>query len=304
VVGPLRCESCRFASGAGRIVSRLASALQGELLQAEVNRSTGDVVSNTDAEDLAMQCEASSYRLAGEAAAPRLELCERALRIDPRNVRALVRLATYYGSRVSRVQSPDPEGDLEQADALVSRALEIDPGYYAAHCAKANVLAGKHRVQEAIATAERCLALNPSYVGAYRLLASFHFFLARPEEMLVDVDRGIRLSPRDPETSIFLLFRGWAYFMMGKDDEALMWLRRAAASSPETPTILAGLTSELALTGHDAEAREMLAQYLALPGTRTRTVAQWDYVPDDNPDFARFHERFRSGLRKAGMPEQ
>jgi hypothetical protein len=129
VVGPLRCESCRFASGAGRIVSRLASALQGELLQAEVNRSTGDVVSNTDAEDLAMQCEASSYRLAGEAAAPRLELCERALRIDPRNV-------------------------------------------------------------------------------------------------------------------------------------------------------------------------------LALPGTRTRTVAQWDYVPDDNPDFARFHERFRSGLRKAGMPEQ
>lgn len=286
------------------IVARLASALQGELMQAEVSRSMNEAVSNVDAEDLAMQCEASSYRLVGEAMAPHLDLCERALRIDPRNVRALVRLATYYGSRVSRVQSPDPEADLEKASTLVSRALEIDPGYYAAHCAKANVLAGRRRVRDGIAAAERCLTLNPSYAGAFRLLASFHFFLAQPNQVLAYVDHGTRLSPRDPETSIFLQFKGWAYFMMGQDDEALLWLRRAAAASPETPTILAALTSQLALAGHDAEARATLAQYLALPGTRTRTVAQWDYVPDDNLAFAQFHQRFRSGLRTAGMPER
>jgi len=285
------------------IVARLASALQGELMQAEASRSPSDAASNVDAEDLSMQCEASSYRLAGEVAAPNLALCERALAIDPRNVRALVRLATYFGSRVSRVQSPDPEADLGKADALVTRALEIDPGYYAAHCAKANVLAGRHRVRDGIAAAERCLALNPSYVGAYRILSSFHFFLARPDKILEYADRGIRLSPRDPEMSIFLLFKGWAYFMMGHDDEALVWLRRAAAASPETPIILAALTSQLALAGQDAEARATLTRYLALPDTRTRTVAQWDYVPDDNPAFAQFHQRFRSGLRKAGMPE-
>ncbi|OKO80131.1 hypothetical protein AC628_09765 [Bradyrhizobium sp. NAS96.2] len=286
------------------IVARLASALQGELMQVEASGSPSDAASNLDAEDLAMQCEASTYRLAGEVAAPNLELCERALAIDSQNVRALVRLATYYGSRVSRVQSPDPDADLGRADGLVTRALEIDPGYYAAHCAKANVLAGRHRVREGIAAAERCLALNPSHVGAYRILASFHFFLARPDKVLEYADRGIHLSPRDPETSIFLLFKGWAYFMMGHDDEALVWLRRAAAASPETPIILAALTSQLALAGQDAEARATLARYLALPGTRTRTVAQWDYVPDDNPAFAQFHQRFRSGLGKAGMPER
>jgi len=138
------------------IVARLASALQGELMQAEASRSPSDAASNVDAEDLAMQCEASSYRLAGEAAAPNLAVCERALAVDPRNVRALVRLATYFGSRVSRVQSPDPEADLGKADALVTRALEIEPGYYAAHCAKANVLGGRHRVRDGIAAAERC----------------------------------------------------------------------------------------------------------------------------------------------------
>ena len=50
--------------------------------------------------------------------------------------------------------------------------------------------------------------------------------------MLEYVDHGIRLSPRDPETSIFLLLKGWAYLMMEHDEEALVWLRRAAAASP------------------------------------------------------------------------
>ena len=72
----------------------------------------------------------------------------------------------------------------------------------------------------------------------------------------------------------------------------------------ETPMILAALTSDWRCTGQDAEARATLARYLALPATRTRTVAQWDYVPDENPAFLKFHLRFKNGLSKAGMPEQ
>jgi Tfp pilus assembly protein PilF len=283
------------------IVTRLASALHVELVQAETRRTTA--VANLDAEDLAMRCEAASYR-AGATAPPNYDLCERALGIDPRNVRALIRLATYYTSRVSRVQSPNRAADLQRADNLVSRALEIDAGYYAAHCLKAVVLEGTHHVRDAVLAAERCLALNPSYAGAYRTLALQYFFLAEPDKVLEYADHGIRLSPRDPETSIFLLLKGWAYLVMEHDDEALVWLRRAAAASPEIPTILAALTSVLALTGQDAEARATLAQYLTLPATRTRTVAQWDYLPDDNPAFLKFHLRFKSGLSKAGMPEQ
>jgi TolB-like protein/DNA-binding winged helix-turn-helix (wHTH) protein len=286
------------------IVTRLASTLHGELIQAETRRSLANGVANLDAEDFAMQCEAASYLPGGASGMPNNEVCERALNIDPRNLRALVQLAMYYGMRVSRVQSPDPRTDLERANALVTRALEIDPDYYAAHCAKATVLEGQHRVPDGIAAAERCLALNPTYAGAYRTLALLHFFLAHPEQMLEYADRGIRLSPRDPQTSIFLLIKGWAYFMLEQDEEALMWLRRAAAASPQMPTILAGLTSELALTGHDTEARATLAQYLALERTQTRTIAQWDYIPDANAAFLQFHLRFKSGLRKAGMPER
>ena len=284
------------------IVTRLASTLNGELVQAETRRSTTGAP-NLDAEDLAMQCEAATYRPGG-AGTPGYELCERALTIDPRNVRALVQLATFFSMRVSRVQSPNPQADLERANGLVARALEIDPHYYAAHCAKATVLEGQHRVPDGVVEAERCLALNPTYAGAYRTLGLLHFFLAQPDRMLDYADRGIRLSPRDPQTSIFLLIKGWAHLMLEQDEQALIWFRRAAAASPQMPTILAGLTSGLALTGRDTEARTTLAQYLALEGTRTRTTDQWDYVPDDNAAFLKFHLRFRSGLRKAGMPER
>lgn len=285
------------------IVTRLASMLHGELIQADTGRWTTAHASNLDADDLAMQCEAAPYRL-DRAGLPGYELCEQALAIDPDNVRALVQLAMFYGMRVSRVQSPDSAADLERANGLVSRALEIDPGYYAAHCAKATVLEGQHRVTNGVAEAERCLALNPTYAGAYRNLALLHFFLAHPEQILEYADRGIHLSPRDPQTSTFLLMKGWAYMMLEQDEEGLVWFRRAAAASPQLPTILAGLTSELALTGRDAEARTTLAQYLALESTRTRTIAQWDYLPDDNAPFMKFHLRFKSGLRKAGMPER
>jgi adenylate cyclase len=281
------------------IVTRLASALHVELVRAETQRVTA--VANLDAEDLAMRCEAASYR-AGAAAS--YDLCERALSVDPRNVRALIRLASFYTSRVSRVQSPNRAADLQRADNLVSRALEIDPGYYTAHCLKAVVLEGTHHVRDAVVSAERCLALNPSYAGAYRILALQYFFLAEPDRILEYAEHGIRLSPRDPETAIFLLLKGWAYFIMEKDDEALVWLRRAAAAAPEIPTMLAGLASSLALTGHDAEARATLTQYLAHPATQTRTITQWDYIPDDNPAFMKFHLRFKEGLRKAGMPER
>jgi adenylate cyclase len=285
------------------IVTRLASTLNGELVQAETRHSTITGASNLDAEDLAMQCEASAYR-AGIAGMPGHELCERALNIDPRNIRALVQLSAFYGMRVSRVQSPNSAADLERANGLVTRALEIDPHYYAAHCAKATVLEGQHRVLDGVAEAERCLALNPTYAGAYRNLALLHFFLAQPEKILEYADRGIRLSPRDPQTSTFLLMKGWAHMMLEQDEEGLVWFRRAAAASPPNPTMIAGLASELALTGRDAEARATLAQYLALEATRTRTIAQWDYLPDDNAGFMKFHLRFKSGLRKAGMPER
>jgi hypothetical protein len=72
------------------------------------------------------------------------------------------------------------------------------------------------------------------------------------------------------------------------------------------------LVAALALTDHDAEAREALQRYLARPSTAPfKTIAAWkayqmSKVPEQggDPRFVEMSERSYDGLRKAGMPEE
>jgi hypothetical protein len=71
---------------------------------------------------------------------------------------------------------------------------------------------------------------------------------------------------------------------------------------------LALAVAALALTGHDAEAREALQLYLALPSTGPlKTVAAWKAyfsAQGGDPPRVETNEREYEGLRKAGMPEE
>jgi len=62
------------------------------------------------------------------------------------------------------------------------------------------------------------------------------------------------------------------------------------------------------LTGRDAEAREALQRYLALPSTGPlKTIAAFKAyysAQGGDPPRAEANERVYDGLRKAGMPEQ
>ena len=79
----------------------------------------------------------------------------------------------------------------------------------------------------------------------------------------------------------------------------------AAKGRPERRR--ATLVAALALTGHDAEAREPLQRYLALPSTGPlKTITAWKAyysAQGGDPPRAEFNELTYDGLRKAGMPE-
>jgi hypothetical protein len=67
------------------------------------------------------------------------------------------------------------------------------------------------------------------------------------------------------------------------------------------------LIAALAVSGHDAEAREALQNYLALPfpgpvKTIAGIKAYYTGMRSD-PRFVQMNERAYDGLRKAGMPE-
>ena len=85
--------------------------------------------------------------------------------------------------------------------------------------------------------------------------------------------------------------------------------RRAIAINPNyvqwAHTIL---VAALALTDHDAEAREALQRYLALPSTGPlKTIAAFKAyfsAQGGRPPSVEANERIYEGLRKAGMPEE
>ena len=71
--------------------------------------------------------------------------------------------------------------------------------------------------------------------------------------------------------------KAWANFGLKNYDQAIELARRAIAINPTyNPFAHVVLVAALALTDHDAEAREALQRYLALPSTGPlKTIAAW-----------------------------
>ena len=288
------------------IVTRLARAMQIQLVAVDAARVTRTHPGNLDAEDLALRCEAGIYNSpAGSAEfTAAFDLCDRALHIDNDNVFALTGMTLRYIIPVVEAQSRDPQADIGRANELVSRALAIDPSFYAAHFAKAYVLIAQGRTQEAVVEGERSLALNPSYIDAYLALCAANNFLGQPDRALELADKAMRLSPRDPHLRAMYHMKGWAFFMKRQDDQAIEWLRRAEGGTVFTELILA---AALALTGQQEDAHETLKRYLAVNGVTTTTIARLrkqQLSLADNATWVAYNERLFEGLRKAGMPEE
>ncbi|MBV8443217.1 MAG: tetratricopeptide repeat protein, partial [Hyphomicrobiales bacterium] len=293
------------------IVTHLAHAMDLQLTEAEAARLKRTPVVNPDAEDLALQCDAGTRKAGwiGKEADAAYALCEQALAIDPNNVRALMALGAKFLVPASLGVSGDPKGDLERADELASKALALDPDYASALSTKGIILQFQGRAQEAIVEHERALAVDPSNVFDAGMLAIAYQFLGEWDKSLEYLDKAIRASPYDPGLAYWYGNKAEANFGLKNYDQAINQARRAIAIKPnynQVSHLL--LVAPLALTDHDAEAREALQLYLALPSTGPlKTIAAWKAHQTSlggDPRFVEMNERVYGGLRKAGMAEQ
>ena len=84
-------------------------------------------------------------------------------------------------------------------------------------------------------------------------------------------------SPHDPALAYWYGGKASANFGLKHYDQAIEQARQAIAINPNyIPWAHTVLVAALALTGHDAEAREALQRYLALPSTGPlKTIAAW-----------------------------
>jgi len=283
------------------IVSRLAQALDAQLVLAEARRA--ERLRNPDVLDLVFQGFASVYDGPTREHLIRARgFFERALAIDARSVGALVGIASVDATMGAYILTDDRSARLSTAEANAIRALTLDPHRALAHRVLGTVYNMTNRSAQGIAECEQALALDRNLADAHAVIGMAKYYLGRAGETESHILDAFRLSPRDIFAHRWMHFVGMAKMQLGADAEAAVWLQRsveANRNSPLTHFLLAGV---LGLRGSLDEARAAAAAGLTLNPGFTISLMRASQ-PSDNPTFLAGRERLYSGMRLAGVPE-
>jgi tetratricopeptide (TPR) repeat protein len=160
-----------------------------------------------------------------------------------------------------------------------------------------------NRASQGLRQCERALELDRNLAGAHAQLGSAKVMLGHAEETEAHVTRALRLSPNDSIAHIWCTIAGAAKLYVGKDDEAVVWLRRSVETNRIFPSSHFCLAAALAQLGHLDEARLEAQAGLAILPTFTIRLFRSD-ASTDNPTAIAGRERIVDGLRKAGVPEE
>jgi tetratricopeptide (TPR) repeat protein len=227
---------------------------------------------------------------------------ERALLIDPRNVGALVGLASVDATLGAYVLTDNRSALLSTAETNAIRALSLDPDRALAHRILGTVYNMTNRSALGIAECEQALALDRNLADAHAVIGMAKYYLGRAAETEGHIFEAFRLSPRDIFAHRWMHFLGMAKIQLGADAEAAAWFRRSLEANRNSPFTHFALAAALALQGSLDEARTAAAAGLPLnPGFTIQRLRA--HQPSDNPTFLAGRQRLYSGMSLSGVPE-
>ena len=284
------------------IVASLASQLGVELMRSEARRA--ERTPNPDSMDLYFQGMSwfNKGRNPADTAHAR-DFFEHALALDPDNLDAAIGIADADVRAATSYFVDDKAERLASVEASLNRVLSQSPNNALAHYLMGRVYGQSNRLSQAIAESERALALDPNLAAAHAQIGVVKVFGGHPEETERHELEALRVSPRDTDANVWVLYIALAKLHLGAYEEALDVLSRSIELNPNYPTARFYFAATLAKLGRLDEARAEVQAGLALnPGftlRRYRAGAQ-----SDNPVFLKGRERIIEDLRKAGLPEE
>jgi TolB-like protein/class 3 adenylate cyclase len=283
------------------IVARLAQTLDAQLVVAEARRA--ELSRNPDALELVFQGFACVYQgPTPEHLTQARGFFERALAIDPRNVGALIGMASVDVTMGAYLLTDDRSARLSTAETNAIRALSLAPDRALAHRVLGTVYNMTNRSAQAIAECEQALALDRNLADAHAVIGMAKYYLGRAAETEGHIREAFRLSPRDIFAHRWMHFVGMAKMQLGADAEATRWLRRSIEANRNSPLTHFFLAAALGLQGSLDEARTAVTAGLALnPSFTIRRLRTSQ--PSDNPTFLAGRERLYQGMALAGVPE-
>src|SRR5208282_3331353 len=286
------------------IVSRLANALNAQLVAAEARRA--EQAPNPDSMDLYFQGRAWLNKGTTPAIfAEARGFFDRALSADPNNVDALNGSAAADAVAGASVFVSDTAAAFAEAEAKLSKVLSLAPDNARAHMYLGLVEIWTKRAAQGIAECEHALALDRNLASAHHFIGLGKIFIGRAEETEGHIGEALRLSPRDTLTHVWVSHAGLAKLHLGSYEQAVGWCRRAIEANRNYPQPHFVLGAALAQLGRLDEAHSAVKAGLALnPAFAvSRVRALWTATSDD-PTYLAQIKPILEGMRKAGVPEQ
>jgi adenylate cyclase len=264
---------------------------------AEIDRAARPRPDNLTAYNYYLRALPRYYAMTEEGFTEALQLCSRALQMDPRYSAAIRLAADIHGLRPAHGWSQDVRLDYADAMRFGRRALEIDdadPDTLAMF--GRGTAAFTNEYDTAKEMVDRAVELNPNSARAWSKRGWAYRYMKKADEAFISFERAIRLSPVDPRLYDTLTGVASTLIMLSRDDEAAARARRALALNPRFTSAYRCLAAALAYLGRGAEAKQAANALLEIePSFRINAWANYG---------GRWQgQRFLDGLRLAGLPE-
>ena len=237
------------------ITKKVVAAIEPRLLEAEALRAQSRSSKDIDAWDMVIHANSLFWRMTkteGEAA---IAMLKRALKQYPdyapaHSMLAFMLLITRYAVRPSSESEPQ----LNEVATLAARAAELDDSDPWAHLALGFVALTRRRTDDAVEEFQRALALNPNFAAALGYLGLALAFDGRSDEAIQNIDQAVRMSPHDPQNSMFNVGLAVAHYLAGRYAEAVGFSRKSVQQRDGLITGHRIYIASLAQAGHIDEA--------------------------------------------------
>ena len=249
----------------------------GKLTRAEVERASLKDTESLEAYELLLQGLNAWLRFTKDANAEGVQLCEKAIAVDPEYARAYALLAFARLNEFRWSWSGDPETSLELAHELAQKAVTLGDSDEWCHWAlgSTHLYRGEH--DQAVAAYDKAVDINPNYADLLAHSADLMVAISKPDEAIDRLRTAMRLNPHHPDWYLWSL--GEAQYYAEHYDDALASMLKITQTSNAGLIILASVYVRL---GRVDEARALVATFQT-----------------NNPDFSLAHfEQSRRGKFK------
>jgi adenylate cyclase len=279
------------------ITKKVVAVIEPRLLAAEGLRAQNRSREDLGAWDMVIHANSLFWRLTkneGEAAIAMLkQAVERYPDYAPaHSMLAFALLVSGYAGWALSVFEPN----VKQAATLAARATELDDSDPWAHLALGYVAFTQRRTEEATGQFQRAIDLNPNFAAAHGYFGWALSLDGQSDRAIPHLEQAIRMSPHDPQNTIFYVGLAAAHYLAGRYSEAVAFGRKAIEQRVNFTGSHRIFCASLAQVGQLAEARAELARLKEL---QPELSIAWieKYVPYTTGPMAKFLE----GMRQAGL---